>query len=47
MMTTTTKRKAVLIVLDSVGIGALPDAGQYGDAGANTLGRIADAIPDL
>lgn len=47
MMTTTTKRKAVLIVLDSVGIGALPDAGQYGDACANTLGRIADAMPDL
>lgn len=46
-MTTTLRRKAVLIVLDSAGIGALPDAVQYGDAGANTFGRIADALPEL
>ncbi|NLG57134.1 MAG: phosphopentomutase [Clostridiales bacterium] len=32
-------RKAVLIVLDSVGAGALPDAHLYGDVGANTLGH--------
>ena len=30
------------IVLDSVGAGALPDAAQYGDAGANTLGHIIE-----
>ncbi len=30
-----------LIVLDSVGIGALPDAAAFGDEGANTLGHIA------
>lgn len=30
-----------LIVLDSYGIGELPDAGQYGDKGSNTLGAIA------
>lgn len=35
-------RRACLIVLDSVGIGGAPDAGEYGDAGANTLGHIAD-----
>lgn len=29
------------IVLDSVGIGALPDAALYGDAGAHTLGHVA------
>ena len=34
------KKRAVLIVLDSVGIGALPDAGDYGDEGAHTLGNI-------
>ena len=34
-----------MIVLDSVGIGALPDAAQFGDAGANTLGHIAEKVP--
>jgi len=33
-------KKAILIVLDSVGIGALADAQNYGDAGADTLGHI-------
>jgi phosphopentomutase len=31
-----------LIVLDSVGIGELPDAAEYNDAGAHTLGHIAE-----
>ncbi|NLO13900.1 MAG: phosphopentomutase, partial [Clostridiales bacterium] len=31
--------RVVLIVLDSVGVGALPDAHLYGDEGANTLGH--------
>ncbi|MGI3902090.1 MAG: phosphopentomutase [Janthinobacterium lividum] len=35
--------RAVLLVLDSVGIGAAPDAAAYGDAGADTLGHIAEA----
>ena len=43
----TTKRKAIILVLDSAGIGALPDADQYGDAGANTWQRIAEAMPAL
>lgn len=30
-------KRVFLIVLDSVGIGEMPDAGQYGDAGSNTL----------
>ena len=34
-------------MLDSVGIGALPDANQYGDAGAHTLQSIAKAMPEL
>ena len=33
------------IVLDSVGIGELPDAADYGDAGRNTLGHVAESRP--
>lgn len=33
-------KRVFLIVLDSFGIGALPDAADYGDAGANTLGGV-------
>ncbi|KNY20618.1 phosphopentomutase [Methylobacterium sp. ARG-1] len=35
--------RALLIVLDSVGIGGAPDAATYGDAGSDTLGHIAEA----
>ncbi|MFD0917087.1 phosphopentomutase [Pseudahrensia aquimaris] len=35
--------RAILIVLDSVGIGGAPDAEAFGDVGANTLGHIAAA----
>ena len=35
---------AYLIVLDSVGIGEAPDAAEYGDEGANTLGHLAGAV---
>jgi phosphopentomutase len=34
--------RALLIVLDSVGIGGAPDAALYGDAGSDTLGHIAE-----
>lgn len=40
-------KKIIWIILDSVGIGALPDAAGYGDAGANTLHSIAHAMPKL
>ncbi|MEG2316686.1 MAG: phosphopentomutase [Clostridia bacterium] len=41
-------KRVFLIVLDSVGAGALPDAAAYGDAGANTLGHIVEgATPRL
>jgi len=44
-------KKAILIVLDSVGIGALDDAAAYGDAGADTLGHIISScnprLPNL
>ena len=37
--------RATIIVLDSLGIGELPDAGNYGDKGADTLGHILDHYP--
>jgi phosphopentomutase len=39
--------KVVLIVLDSVGVGAAPDAGRYGDAGSATLQHLARAAGGL
>ncbi|MGZ5201272.1 MAG: phosphopentomutase, partial [Telluria sp.] len=33
--------RAFILLLDSFGLGALPDADKYGDAGANTFGHIA------
>jgi len=43
--------RVIWIVLDSVGIGPLPDAGDYGDIGRTTLGHIAESrfltIPTL
>ena len=45
------KKRVFLIVLDSLGIGALPDAHLFGDEGANTLGSISSSkkfnIPNL
>lgn len=46
------KKRVILIVLDSVGIGAQPDAAAFGDAGAHTLGNIYEKrgglnIPNL
>ena len=35
--------RALILVMDSVGIGAAPDAANYGDEGADTVGHIADA----
>ncbi len=40
-------RRVILIVLDSVGIGEMPDAADYGDVGSNTLGNIARARQGL
>ncbi|OYW08960.1 MAG: phosphopentomutase, partial [Acidobacteriia bacterium 12-62-4] len=37
--------RVIWIVLDSVGIGEMPDAASYGDAGSNTLGNIARLRP--
>ncbi|WP_343861963.1 phosphopentomutase [Aliiglaciecola litoralis] len=39
-------RRALVIVLDSVGVGAAPDADSFGDIGANTILHIAQACAD-
>jgi phosphopentomutase len=41
------RRRAFVVVADACGAGALPDAGAYGDAGANTLGHVARAVGGL
>ena len=38
-------QRAIVIVMDSVGVGELPDAAAYGDQGSNTVGNIAKQIP--
>lgn len=40
-------KRVVLIVMDSVGIGQLPDAKKFGDDGVNTLGNIIKAYDDI
>jgi phosphopentomutase len=37
-------RRVVFIVLDGVGVGALPDAADYGDAGSDTLGNLGRVV---
>ena len=39
--------RACVIVLDAVGAGELPDAGEYGDEGSDTLGNTARAVRGL
>ena len=40
-------QRVFLIVLDSLGIGAMPDAKRFGDTGADTLGHISDTVAHL
>lgn len=40
------KKRAILIILDSMGVGELPDAENYGDKGADTFGHIAEWFRD-
>lgn len=42
-----TARRAILIILDACGVGALPDAAAYGDEGAATLPHVAEAVGGL
>lgn len=41
------ENRAVVVVLDSLGVGELPDAAQFGDAGCHTLLHILARMPDL
>src|SRR2546423_1083884 len=38
-------RRAIVLVIDACGVGALPDAARYGDEGTNTLLHVAEALP--
>lgn len=40
-------RRVIVIVMDGVGVGAMPDAANYGDVGANTLGNTSRAVNGL
>jgi phosphopentomutase len=40
-------RRATVVVLDACGVGELPDAGAYGDAGSNTLAHLAELVGGL
>ena len=40
-------RRALILVLDGVGIGEAPDAAAYGDVGSDTLGNLARAVGGL
>jgi phosphopentomutase len=40
-------KRVVIIVLDSMGVGELPDAAEYGDEGSNTLANTAKAVGGL
>src|SRR3712207_4667053 len=39
--------RVIWVVLDSVGMGELPDAAKYGDVGANTIGNVSKALGGL
>jgi phosphopentomutase len=46
-MDSTASRRAIVLVIDACGVGALPDAGRYGDEGTNTLLHVAEATGGL
>ena len=37
------KNRAIVLVCDSLGVGELPDAKDFGDEGSNTLGHVLDS----
>src|ERR1700757_2450671 len=40
-------KRATVVVMDACGVGALPDAADYGDEGTNTLGHLAQQAGGL
>ncbi|MBR5229068.1 MAG: phosphopentomutase [Firmicutes bacterium] len=41
------RKRAVLVVMDSLGVGAMPDAAEYGDAGSSTINHIVEKLPEI
>src|SRR5512137_2482982 len=41
------RRRFVILVADSAGVGEMPDAGEYGDRGADTIGNVSRAVGGL
>jgi phosphopentomutase len=46
-MSVTPGARALVVVIDACGVGALPDAADYGDEGTNTLAHVAEAVGGL
>jgi phosphopentomutase len=46
-LSATAGRRALVVVMDACGVGALPDAASYGDEGTNTLVHVAEAVGGL
>ena len=40
-------KRVIWIILDSVGMGAMPDADKYGDAGSNTIANVYKKVGGL
>ncbi len=40
-------KRAIIIVLDSMGVGAMPDSAKFGDVDVDTLGHIVKSVPDI
>ena len=40
-------KKCILLVIDSLGVGAAPDAKEYGDENANTFGNVSKTVGPL
>jgi len=40
-------KRAIVIIIDGIGVGELPDAGKYGDHGSDTLGNLSRAVKGL
>lgn len=39
--------RVIVLVIDGLGVGAMPDAAEYGDAGSNTVSHLAEAVGGL
>ena len=37
-------KRVFVVVMDSLGVGAMPDSADFGDIGVNTLGHISEAV---